>query len=85
MFEVIQIANGRAVRFNLHALPLRDGTMAHTLDGGQLFRALAKIRVPGISATTGHQALLVAYAKHLKETTPDPLSGKIPAAEKAAP
>jgi hypothetical protein len=85
MFEIVQIAAGRAVRHNLHALPLPNGVLAHTLDGGDLYRVLVKLKVNGIRVNMGKQDLLLGYSKFLLATTPDPITGKLPTAERAAP
>ena len=72
--------NGRGQRevFDLHALVLPDGQRAHDLPREVLFRRLAKMKVAGINVNMGGQDLLVAYARWLRATTPDPLTNKVP-------
>jgi hypothetical protein len=85
VFEISTFTpHGRRVRHDLHNLPLRNGVLAHTLDSEELYRVLAKMKVP-VRADMGQQALLLAYSKHLQATTPDPITGKLPAAERTAP
>jgi hypothetical protein len=70
--------------YDLHNLPLPDGTLAHHLPQSDLYDALAAIGVPGIQVSNGHQQLLIAYARHLRATTPDPKTGKLPHEEKVS-
>lgn len=50
---------------DLHALPLPNGVLAHTLGRAELYRQLATIDVPGIDVHDGNQDLLTKYAAHL--------------------
>jgi hypothetical protein len=58
--------NGRPVQHDLHALRLPGGQLAHTLDGGKLFRRLVPLGVSDINVNMGLQDLLLAYSRHLK-------------------
>lgn len=73
VFEVVKHdGRGRQVRHQLDNLPLlADGVMAHTLSGDDLYRRLAKLKVPGITVHTGKQDLLVSYSSYLRETRPE--------------
>jgi hypothetical protein len=79
MFEITTSdgRGGRVERFDLHALPIGD-TFAHKLNQGDLHKELLSRDVPNIAANMGWQQLAIAYARHLKATTPDPLTGKLP-------
>jgi hypothetical protein len=57
-------------RLNIHALPL-GGTLAHLMQRDELWRHLKGIGVPGIAPQSGHQELLVAYAKFLAANPAD--------------
>jgi hypothetical protein len=63
----ISSANGREA-YDIEALPI-DGVLAHTLPREELYRRLVKLKVAGLSNSTGAhlgaQDLLVAYARHL--------------------
>jgi hypothetical protein len=72
---------GRLERHDLHALPLPpDGTLAHQLSGAELYRRLAKLKVPDISINSGQQDLLLAYSKHLAAKPKEPIIHKRDAA-----
>jgi hypothetical protein len=58
---------GRQTRHDLHALPFRDGKLAHTLDQGELYHRLAKLKVAEVKPTMGLQDLLLAYSRWKKE------------------
>jgi hypothetical protein len=62
---------GHVERFDLHNLPLPDGTKAHHLPQADLYDALLTIGVPNIRVSDGHQQLCIAYARHLKAAKPE--------------
>jgi hypothetical protein len=64
MFQyTITKAGEPTIHYDLHALPLPgSGRLAHTLSHSDLFKELLKLGVP-VDPTTGHQQLLIEYAK----------------------
>jgi hypothetical protein len=47
-------------------LRLAGGKLCKELDGGDLFRKLVQLGVPGVAATDGHQFLCDAYGRFLQ-------------------
>jgi hypothetical protein len=52
MLSVVMTENGHPVTHDLHGLKLPGGTLAHTLDGGKLFRRLVPLDVSDIKVNT---------------------------------
>lgn len=63
--------SGAVIQYDLHSIRLKDGRLAHKLDGAELYRELKKLKVPGIDVHQGHQTLLQKYAEHLAASLPE--------------
>jgi len=64
--SIVEIQAGKPTHHDLHSLVLPGGQLAHTLDGGKLFRRLVPLGVSDINVNMGLQDLLLAYSRHLK-------------------
>jgi len=67
MFEVSRTVGGHVESYDLHSVKLPDGRYAHQLRGDELFRECQRMRIPGITATDGHQQLSWSLAKYIHE------------------
>jgi hypothetical protein len=56
MLSVATQAGGKITLHDLHSLKLPGRVLAHTLDGGKLFRRLVPLGVPDINVNMGSGA-----------------------------